>query len=70
MMIIIFYLELGEYRQLSETVPSANTSVEIFTHHIGSIGAPRRRTVFVRGPGAEQREFPEIAGRKMKANIF
>jgi hypothetical protein len=43
--------------------------VEIFTHrHVGSIGAPSRRTVFVRGTSAEQREFPEIAGRNTKAN--
>jgi hypothetical protein len=26
--------------------------------------------VFVRGTSAEQREFPEIAGRNKKANIF
>jgi hypothetical protein len=26
--------------------------------------------VFVRGTSTEQREFPEIAGRNMKANIF
>jgi hypothetical protein len=44
--------------------------VEIFTHHVGSIGAPSRRTVFVRGRSAEQRESPEIAGRNTKANIF
>jgi hypothetical protein len=44
--------------------------IEIFTHHVGSIGAPSRRTVFVRGTSAEQREFPEIAGRNTKANIF
>jgi hypothetical protein len=37
--------------------------VEIFTHHVGSIGVPSRRTVFVRGTSAEQREFPEIPGR-------
>jgi hypothetical protein len=34
--------------------------VEIFTHHVGSIGAPSRRTVFVRGTSAEQRESPDI----------
>jgi hypothetical protein len=28
--------------------------VEIFTHDVGSIGAPSRRTVFVRGTSAEQ----------------
>jgi hypothetical protein len=44
--------------------------VEIFTHHVGSIGAPSRKTVFVRGTSAEQREFPEISGRNTKANIF
>jgi hypothetical protein len=50
--IVLLYLELGAYMQLSETVPSAN--VEIFTHHIGSIGAPSRRTVFVRGASTKQ----------------
>jgi hypothetical protein len=44
--------------------------VEIFTHRVGSIGAPSRRAVFVTGTSAEQREFPEIAGRNTKANIF
>jgi hypothetical protein len=45
--------------------------VEIFTHrHVGSIVAASRRTVFVRGTSAEQRESPEIAGRNTKANIF
>jgi hypothetical protein len=47
------------------------TYVEIFTYrHVGSMGAPSRRTEFVRGTSAEQREFPEIAGRNTKANIF
>jgi hypothetical protein len=32
--------------------------VEIFTHrHVGSTGAPSRRTVFVRGTSAEHREL-------------
>jgi hypothetical protein len=45
--------------------------VEIFTHrHVGSIDAPSRRTVFVRGTSVEQRESPEIAGRNPKDNIF
>jgi hypothetical protein len=58
MIITIYYLELGAYMQLSGTAPSA------------SIGVPSRRTVFVRGTSAEQREFPEIARRNTKANIF
>jgi hypothetical protein len=44
--------------------------VEIFTHHVGSIGAPSRRTVCVRETSAEQRKSPEIAGRNTKANIY
>jgi hypothetical protein len=45
--------------------------VEIFTHrHVGSTGTPSRRTVFVRAISAEQRKFPEIAGKNTKANIF
>jgi hypothetical protein len=44
---------------------------ETFIHrHVGSIGAPNRRTVFVSGTSAEQRESPEIAGRNTKVNIF
>jgi hypothetical protein len=41
--------------------------VEIFTHHIGSIGAPSR-TVFIRG--TKQWDVAKIAGRNRKANIF
>jgi hypothetical protein len=63
MIITIFYLELGAYTQLSKYV-------EIFTHHVGSMGTLSRRTVFVRGTSAEQREFSKIAGRNTKANIF
>jgi hypothetical protein len=44
--------------------------VEIFTHRIGSIGAPSRRTVFIRGPNTKQLEVPKTAGRNTKANIF
>jgi hypothetical protein len=32
--------------------PSAN--IDIFNHHIGSIGAQSRRAGFVRGTGTEQ----------------
>jgi hypothetical protein len=44
--------------------------VEIFTHRVGSIGAPSRRTVFIRGTNTKQLEVPKIAGRNTKANIF
>jgi hypothetical protein len=37
--------------------------VEIFTHRVGSIGAPSRRTVFIRGTHTKQWEVPKIAGR-------
>jgi hypothetical protein len=43
------------------------TYVEIFTHHIGSMGA-LRRTVFIRGTNTEHREVPNIASRNMKTN--
>jgi hypothetical protein len=60
---------------LSTNIVERNASkykyVEIFTYrHVGSIGAPSRRTMFVRGTSTEQREFPEISGRNTKANIF
>jgi hypothetical protein len=44
--------------------------VEIFTHCVGSIGAPSRRTVFIRGTNTKQLEVPKIVGKNTKANIF
>jgi hypothetical protein len=44
--------------------------VEIFTHRVSSIGAPSRRTVFIRGTNTKQREVSKIAGRNTKSNIF
>jgi hypothetical protein len=44
--------------------------VEIFTHRVGSIGAPSRRTVFIRGTNSKQWEVLKIAGRNTEANIF
>jgi hypothetical protein len=44
--------------------------VEIFTHRVGSIGAPSRRRVFIRGTNTKPWEAPKNAGRKTKANIF
>jgi hypothetical protein len=44
--------------------------VDIFSHHVGSIGAPSRKTVFIRGTNTKQWEVPKIAGRDTKANIF
>jgi hypothetical protein len=43
--------------------------VEIFTHRVGSIGAPSR-TVFIRRTNTKQCEVPKIAGRNTKASIF
>jgi hypothetical protein len=44
--------------------------VEIFTQRVGSIGAPSRRTVFIRRTNTKQLEVPKIVGRNTKANIF
>jgi hypothetical protein len=44
--------------------------VEIFTHRVGSIGTPSRKTVFIRGTNTKQLEVPKIVGRNRKANIF
>jgi hypothetical protein len=44
--------------------------VEIFTHRVGTIGAPSRRPVFIRGTNSKQLEVPKIAGRNTKANFF
>jgi hypothetical protein len=44
--------------------------IEKFTHRVGSIGAPNRRTVFIRGTNTKQWEVPMIAGRNTKANTF
>jgi hypothetical protein len=41
--------------------------VEIFTHGVGSIGAPSSRTVFIRGINTKG---PIIASRNTKTNIF
>jgi hypothetical protein len=41
--------------------------VKIFTHHVGSIGAPSR-TVF--GTNAKHLEVPNMASRNTKTNIF
>jgi hypothetical protein len=43
--------------------------VEIFTHRVGSIGAPSR-TVFIRRTNTKQLKVPKIVGRNTKANIF
>jgi hypothetical protein len=42
--------------------------VETFTHRVGSIGAPSRRTVFIRGTNAKQLEVPKTAGRNTNNN--
>jgi hypothetical protein len=44
--------------------------IERNVFHVGSIGAPSRRTVFIRGTNTKQLEVPKIAGRNTKANIF
>jgi hypothetical protein len=44
--------------------------VEIFTHHVGSIGARSRRTVFIRETSFKLWEVPNIASRNMKTNIY
>jgi hypothetical protein len=44
--------------------------VDIFTHRVGSAGAPSRRTVFIGGKHTKQLEVPKIAGRDIEANIF
>jgi hypothetical protein len=54
---------------MSINVIENNVSDEIFTHRVGSIGAPSR-TVFIRGTNTKQLEVTKIAGRNTKANIF
>jgi hypothetical protein len=65
---------INNFRLLSINVIERNGSdckyVEIFTHRVGSIGAPSRRTVFIRGTNTKQWEVSKIAGRCTKANIF
>jgi hypothetical protein len=43
---------------------------EIFTNRVGSIGAPSRRAVFIRGTNTKLLEVPKIVGRNTKTNIF
>jgi hypothetical protein len=42
------------------------TYIEIFTHRFGSIGAPSRRTVFIRGTDTQLWEVLNIASRNTK----
>jgi hypothetical protein len=44
--------------------------VEIFTHHVGSIGAPSRRRVFIIGTNTKLWEVPNTASRNTKTDIF
>jgi hypothetical protein len=44
--------------------------VEIYTHHVGSIGAPSRETVFFREKNAKMREVSNMASRNAKTSIF
>jgi hypothetical protein len=44
--------------------------IEIFTHHVGTIGAPSWRTVFIWGTNAKYWEVPNMASRDTKTNIF
>jgi hypothetical protein len=44
--------------------------VEIFTHHVGSTGAPKRIAVFSRGANTKHEEVPNIVSRNTKSNIF
>jgi hypothetical protein len=44
--------------------------VEIFTHRVGSIGAPSRRTVFIRGTSTKREDVPNIESRSLKTNTF
>jgi hypothetical protein len=65
---------INKFRLMSINVIERNGStckyVEIFTHRVGSIGAPSRRTVFIRGTTTKQWEVSKIAGRNTKANIL
>jgi hypothetical protein len=44
--------------------------VEIFTRHVGSIGASSRRTIFIRGTNTKRCEVLNITSRDRKINIF
>jgi hypothetical protein len=44
--------------------------VEIFTHHVGSVGEPSRRTVFIRGTNTKQKKSLRFLVGTLKANIF
>jgi hypothetical protein len=47
---------------------SDHKHVEIFTHLVGSTGAPSRKTVFIRRTNTKYLEVPKIAGRNTKTN--
>jgi ribosomal protein L14E/L6E/L27E len=44
--------------------------VEIFTHYAGSVDAPSRRTVYLRGTKTKLHEVPDIMSRNTKTSIF
>jgi hypothetical protein len=44
--------------------------VKIFTHRVGSTGAPSRRTVFITATNNNRQEFPHTASRNIKTIIF
>jgi hypothetical protein len=54
---------------VTERNRSDSRYVEIFTHYVGKIGAPSRRTVFGRGENTKHYEVPNIARRNTKACI-
>jgi hypothetical protein len=72
--LVVWTNVINNFRLLGINVIERNCSdckyVEIFTHHVGSTGAPSRRTVFIRGTNTKQWEVSKIADRNTKANIF
>jgi hypothetical protein len=53
-----------------EKIRSDCKYVEIFTHRVGSTGAPSRRRVFVRETNTKLWEVPNTASRNTKTDIF
>jgi hypothetical protein len=43
---------------------------EIFTHHVGRIGSPSRRTVFIRKTNTTRYKVPNIPSRNSMINII
>jgi hypothetical protein len=63
-------IRIKDYKNIIKRNLSDCKYVKIFNHHVGSIGAPSIRAVFVRRTNAKLWEVPNKASTDTKTNIF